>query len=157
VLVREAVGELVRIALRHERYLRAVVLVSGVHPEVQRRGGRYAQELGDLFADVVLRARDVITHADAERAVRSCFGSVFSASIIRLACGRRSPRRRRWTTTHSSQTSGRQLSATSSGQPSCDVLDSERQRTGRAIPAKAQHRGRAVLEGRPSIAACKRR
>jgi hypothetical protein len=87
VLVREAVGELVRISLRHERYLRAVVLVSGVHPEVQRRGGRYAQELGDLFADVVLRARDVITHADAERAVRSCFGSVFSASIIRLAYG----------------------------------------------------------------------
>jgi AcrR family transcriptional regulator len=86
-LVRAAVGELLRICFRHERFLRAVVLVSGVHPEVQRRGGRYVQELGELFAGVVLGAGDAITHPDAARAVRSCFGTVFSAAIIRLAYG----------------------------------------------------------------------
>jgi AcrR family transcriptional regulator len=86
-LVRAAVGELLQISFRHERYLRAVVLVSGVHPEVQRRGGQYVQELGELFAGVVLRAVDAITHPDAARAVRSCFGTVFSATIIRLAYG----------------------------------------------------------------------
>src|SRR4051794_41047870 len=44
-LVRAAVAEMVGISLRHQRFLRAVVLVSAVHPEVQRRGSRYSQEL----------------------------------------------------------------------------------------------------------------
>src|SRR4051794_5768169 len=44
-LVREGVAQVVGISLRHRRYLRAVVLVSGVHPEVQARGGRYVHEL----------------------------------------------------------------------------------------------------------------
>jgi AcrR family transcriptional regulator len=86
-LVREAVAQLVGISLRHQRYLRAVVLVSGVHPEVQARGGRYVHELADLFAGVVLGARDAITHADPDRAVLSCFGSSFSTTILRLAYG----------------------------------------------------------------------
>ena len=86
-LVREAVAQLVGISLRHERYLRAVVLVSGVHPEVQARGGRYVHELANLFAGVVLAARDAITHADPERAVLGCFGSSFSTTILRLAYG----------------------------------------------------------------------
>ncbi len=86
-LIREAVAQVVGISLRHQRYLRAVVLVSGVHPEVQARGGRYVHELAGLFAQVVLGARDAITHDDAEHAVLSCFGSTFSTTIIRLAYG----------------------------------------------------------------------
>jgi AcrR family transcriptional regulator len=86
-LVREAVAQLARISLRHQRYLRAVVLVSGVHPEVQARGGRYVHELASLFSAVVLRARSAITHDDPEHAVLSCFGSSFSTTIIRLAYG----------------------------------------------------------------------
>ena len=86
-LLREAVAQLAGISLRHQRYLRAVVLVSGVHPEVQARGGRYVHELAELFAGVVLGARDAITHADPERAVLSCFGSSFSTTILRLAYG----------------------------------------------------------------------
>ena len=86
-LVREAVAQSVGISLRHQRYLRAVVLVSGVHPEVQARGGRYVHELADLFAGVVLRARDAIPHDDPERAVRSCFGSTFATTMFRVAYG----------------------------------------------------------------------
>jgi acyl dehydratase len=36
---------------------------------------------------VVLQAREDITHTDPEAAVRSCFGTVFAASIIRTAYG----------------------------------------------------------------------
>jgi AcrR family transcriptional regulator len=86
-LVRTAVAEMIGISLRHQRFLRAVVLISAAHPEVQRRGSRYSQELGEGFGRVVLRARHAITHADPEAAVRSCFGTVFATSIIRVAYG----------------------------------------------------------------------
>ncbi|WP_138732494.1 TetR/AcrR family transcriptional regulator [Modestobacter excelsi] len=86
-LVRSAVAEMVGISLRYERYLRAVVLVSAAHAEVRRRGSRYSAELGEGFARVVLRARGVIRHDDAEAAVRACFGMVFATSVIRVAYG----------------------------------------------------------------------
>ena len=86
-LVREAVAEMTGISSRHERFLRAVVLISAVHPEVRRRGSRYSQELGVGFARVVLRARGAIRHDDPEAAVRMCFGTVFATTIIRVAYG----------------------------------------------------------------------
>ena len=86
-LVRAAVAEMVGISLRHARFLRAIVLVSAAHPEVARRGSRYSQELGEGFAGVVLRAREAIRHQEPEAAVRSCFGTVFATSIIRVAYG----------------------------------------------------------------------
>ncbi|MGY1604903.1 TetR/AcrR family transcriptional regulator [Geodermatophilus sp. SYSU D00815] len=86
-LVRAAVAEMVGISLRHERFLRAVVLVSAAHSEVRRRGSRYAQELGEGFLRVVLGAGDAIAHPDPEAAVRSVFGTVFATSVIRVAYG----------------------------------------------------------------------
>jgi AcrR family transcriptional regulator len=86
-LVRAAVAETVRISLRQEHFLRAVVLASAAHAEVRRRGSRYSQELGERFAAVVLRGRDAIRHPDPEAAVRSCFGTVFATSMIRVAYG----------------------------------------------------------------------
>ena len=65
----------------------AYTLISAAHPEVQRRGSRYSQELGEGFGLVVLRAADAITHPDPEAAAQSCFGTVFAASIIRVAYG----------------------------------------------------------------------
>ena len=87
VLVREAVTEMVRISLRHQRFLRAVVLISAAHPEVRRRGSYYSQELGEGFVGVVLGAGDAITHDDAAAAAWSSFGTVFATSIIRVAYG----------------------------------------------------------------------
>ncbi|WP_116453580.1 TetR/AcrR family transcriptional regulator [Blastococcus litoris] len=86
-LVRAAVEEMVGISLRHQRFLGAIVLLSAAHQEVQRRGDRYARELGDGFTAVVLGAADAITHVDAEAAVRACFGTVFAAAMIRVAYG----------------------------------------------------------------------
>ena len=86
-LVRAVVAELVGITARHQRFLRAVVLISAAHPEVRRRGSRYSRELGEEFGGVVLRARASISHDDPEAAVRSCFGTVFATSIIRVAYG----------------------------------------------------------------------
>ncbi len=86
-LVRTAVAEMVGISLRHRRFLRALVLISAAHPEVQRRGSEYAQELARGFTDVVLRAGAAITHPDPEAAVRACFGTVFATTIIRVAYG----------------------------------------------------------------------
>ena len=85
--VRAAVTEMVGISLRHQRFLGAVVLLSAAHQEVQRRGDRYARELGDGFAGVVMAAADAITHPDPEAAVRACFGTVFAATMIRVAYG----------------------------------------------------------------------
>jgi AcrR family transcriptional regulator len=86
-LVRSAVAEVVRVFLRHERFLRAVVLVSAAHPEVRRRGSGYGRLLGEQFGAVVLRAAGAITHPDPPAAVRACFGTVFAAAVIRVAYG----------------------------------------------------------------------
>jgi len=86
-LVRAAVTEMVGISLRNQRFLGAVVLLSAAHQEVQRRGDRYARELGDAFTGAVLRAADAITHPDPGAAVRACFGTVFAATMIRVAYG----------------------------------------------------------------------
>ena len=86
-LVRAAVAEMVGISLRHQRFLRAVVLISAAHPEVARRGSGYAQDLGERFARVVLRAAAAVRHPDPEAAIRSCFTTVFASSVIRVAYG----------------------------------------------------------------------
>src|SRR4051794_15883253 len=51
-LVRHAVAEMVGISLRHQPFLRAVVLISAAHPEIRRRGAHYSQELGAGFVHV---------------------------------------------------------------------------------------------------------
>ena len=86
-LVRAAVAETAGISLRNQRFLGAVVLISGGHPEVRRRGSRYAGDLGEGFARVVLRAGSAITHPDPGAAVRRCFGTVFAALLFRMAYG----------------------------------------------------------------------
>jgi AcrR family transcriptional regulator len=86
-LVRGAVAEMVGISLRHRRFLGAVVLISAAHPEVARRGSRYAQELGDRFTGIVLAAADVVKHSDPETAIRAAFDTVFASSTIRVAYG----------------------------------------------------------------------
>jgi AcrR family transcriptional regulator len=86
-LIRTAVAEMAGISQRHQRFLGAVVLISAAHPEVRRRGSRYAQELGDGFASVALRVADAIAHPEPEAAVRACFGTVFATLMFRMAYG----------------------------------------------------------------------
>ena len=87
VLVRAVVAETVAIPLRHQAFLRPVVLLSAAHPEVRSRGSRYSQELGEQFLEALTPALSAVTHPDPEAAVRGAFGTVFAAAIIRVAYG----------------------------------------------------------------------
>ncbi|MGW4587900.1 TetR/AcrR family transcriptional regulator [Amycolatopsis thermoflava] len=84
-LVRDAVGELDGIFTRHAEFLRSVVLISGADAEIHRRGARYSREVGERFAEVVLRAP--VTHPDPPAAVRLVFTMLFSTMVVRTAYG----------------------------------------------------------------------
>jgi AcrR family transcriptional regulator len=86
-LVVQAVRAVAAIFRRHAGFLRAVVLISGVHPEVYRRGERYSRELGDAFTALVLRGTVRVSQPDPEGAVRAAFTIVFSAMVLRTAYG----------------------------------------------------------------------
>src|SRR5690242_6353003 len=61
-LIEAAVREVAAIFGRHQALLRAVVLISGVHPEVHRRGGAYSRELGDRFVALLRPLGRQIAH-----------------------------------------------------------------------------------------------
>ena len=88
-LIEAAVRELAAVFSRHRALLRAVVLISGVHPEVNRRGSVYSRELGDLFTALLRPIAPQITHpgTDVDTVLRTCFTTVFSALVIRVAYG----------------------------------------------------------------------
>jgi AcrR family transcriptional regulator len=86
-LIRDAVSELAQIFLRNARFLGAVVLISGGHPEIKRRGSIHTHRVGDAFTSVLLRAQDEIAHPDPHTAVRTCFDTLFSALVLRVAYG----------------------------------------------------------------------
>jgi len=81
------VNEVAAIFFRNAALLRAVVLISGVHPEVYRRGAHYSRQLGDQVTNLLLHARDAIDDPDPETAVRAAFNAVFSALVLRVAYG----------------------------------------------------------------------
>src|SRR4051812_45753461 len=63
-LVRGTVAAMVGRMFTHRRFLRAVVLISAAHPEVQRRGSGYSRELGEGFVRAVSTVGDAIRHPD---------------------------------------------------------------------------------------------
>lgn len=86
-IVGQVVARVAGIFLAHRAFLRAIVLVSGLHEEINRRGAHYAQELGDEFCAVLLCARAQIDHPDPDTAVRLAFNAVFSSLVVRVAYG----------------------------------------------------------------------
>ncbi|WP_225636622.1 TetR/AcrR family transcriptional regulator [Streptomyces solaniscabiei] len=82
-----AVTELAALFQRHAAFLKPIVLLSGAHPEVYRRGREHVQHLADQFARAVLRVRADITHDDPETAVRLCFSTTFAALVLRVTYG----------------------------------------------------------------------
>lgn len=86
-VVDSAVRQTAGIFTRHAAFLRSAVLISGAHPEVNRRGARYSEELGDLVTAVLLEVRDEIDHSDPPIASRTAFGTVFATLVIRTAYG----------------------------------------------------------------------
>ncbi|MFK0119853.1 TetR/AcrR family transcriptional regulator [Streptomyces sp. NPDC090994] len=86
-LITEAVTELTALFARHTAFLKPILLLSGVHPEILRRGRAHVHAFGDAFTAVLLTARDHITHPDPEAAARQCFATAFSACVVRTAHG----------------------------------------------------------------------
>jgi AcrR family transcriptional regulator len=86
-VVGKAVHEVVDLFHRHEAFMRSIVRISGVHAEVNRRGARYSQELGDAFTSRLLAICDRIDDPDPETVIRVAFNAVFSAVIMRVAYG----------------------------------------------------------------------
>jgi AcrR family transcriptional regulator len=88
-LIEAVVREVTAMFGRHQALLRAVVLISGVHPEVYRRGSVYSRELGGLFTALLRPIVPPVTQpgADADTVLRTCYTTVFSALVIRVAYG----------------------------------------------------------------------
>ena len=105
---------LVGISLRHQPFLRAVVLISAAHAEVRRRGSRYSRAARRRVRAVVLPAADAIAHADpgarGPRLLRHGLRRDDHPGRLRAGFATPSP----WTTTSSSPTWGRWRCATCS-------------------------------------------
>jgi AcrR family transcriptional regulator len=81
-----AVQEVAGIFHRNAAFLRSVVLLSGAHAEVYRRGAHYTRDLADQFTALVLAAGE-IDQPDPAVAVRAAFNAVFSSLVVRTAYG----------------------------------------------------------------------
>lgn len=86
-LIRDAVLELVDLNTRYAAFLRAVVLISGMHPEIYRRGAAYSRQLGNAFTSLILQARPHMTHPDPEAASWAAFDMAFSTLVLRVTYG----------------------------------------------------------------------
>jgi AcrR family transcriptional regulator len=85
--VEKAVRSLVHVFTANADLLRAVVLISGAHPEVRRRGERHRSRIRDLFTAVLEPVDEVSPHHDPAAAREFCFATVFSALVVRTAYG----------------------------------------------------------------------
>jgi AcrR family transcriptional regulator len=88
-LIEAVVRELTAIFSRHQALLRAVILISGVHPEVYRRGSAYSRELGGLLTALLRPIVSQVTQprTDVDTVLQTCYALMFSALVIRVAYG----------------------------------------------------------------------
>ena len=88
-LIEAVVREVTAIFSRHQALLRAVVLISGVHSEVYRRGSVYSRELGELLTALLRPVLSQVTQpgTDVDTVLRTCYTTMFSALVIRVAYG----------------------------------------------------------------------
>ena len=82
-----AVRHLVRIFVDHTDFLRAVVLISGAHPEVRRRGELYREAVAARFVAALTPLGRSGASPGPPAGAESCFSLVFSALVVRTAYG----------------------------------------------------------------------
>ena len=87
--IESAVSDLVGVFTDNEAFLRSVVLISGAHPEVLRRGEAYREALGTLFTSALAQTGDDEQNPRRQREHEFCFSMVFAAMVIRTAYGPR--------------------------------------------------------------------
>ncbi|WP_338893625.1 helix-turn-helix domain-containing protein [Rhodococcus sovatensis] len=86
-LIRGAIEGMVTVFTVHRAFLSSVILISGVHREVYRRGSLHARNLGDQFTAILMRGEVEIRHANPEAAIRMTFTSAFSSIVLRTSYG----------------------------------------------------------------------
>ncbi|HWU12324.1 MAG TPA: helix-turn-helix domain-containing protein [Streptomyces sp.] len=86
-LITDVVTELTALFARHTAFLKPVLLLSGAHPEVLRRGRGHVHLLADAVTGLLLTVRGHFTHPDPEAGARQCFATAFSACVVRTAHG----------------------------------------------------------------------
>ena len=88
-LIEAVVREVTAIFSRHQALLRAVILISGVHPEVYQRGSVYSRELGGLLTALLrpIVPQGTQPRTDVDTVLRTCYTTMFSALVIRVAYG----------------------------------------------------------------------
>jgi AcrR family transcriptional regulator len=85
--VEQAVRYLVKIFVDNAAFLRAVVLISGAHLEVRRRGEAYRNAIGELFTAVLAPLDVNAGHDNPAGEHEFCFSLIFSAMVLRTAYG----------------------------------------------------------------------
>lgn len=85
--VEQAVRCLVQIFIDNAAFLRAVVLISGAHSEVRRRGEAYRNAISELFTAVLAPLDVNAGHDNPAREREFCFSLIFSAMVLRTAYG----------------------------------------------------------------------
>jgi AcrR family transcriptional regulator len=85
--IAQAVSRLVQIFTDNTMFLKAVILISGAHPEVRRRGESYRNRIGKLFDLALIPIALDPLHDDPAQAREFCFSLVFSAMVVRTAYG----------------------------------------------------------------------
>lgn len=86
--IKQAVRSLVRVFAENDAFLRSVVLISGAHPEVQRRGEAYRSAISGRFVAALAPIDGHAARSDRSTDEREfCFSLVFSAMVVRTAYG----------------------------------------------------------------------
>lgn len=85
--VSSAVAAMVQTFAQHAAFLRSVILISGVHPEINRRGSVLARGMGARFAEVLRPSVPESHSAGRELALRMAFDVAFSGLVIRTSYG----------------------------------------------------------------------
>ena len=86
-VISRAVKELGALHLRHAQFLRSVILISGAHPEVYRRGAGKRRALAARFHVLLGRLCDHAGNPLPETAIETAFTAVFSTLSMRISYG----------------------------------------------------------------------
>ena len=86
-LIRTAVATVADRFLLHADFLGSVILLSGTHVELRRRGAVYSQNLGTRFSKLILSRASEILRASPTAAVDACFRMIFSTLAIHVSYG----------------------------------------------------------------------
>ena len=85
--VNQAVASVVDVFLANATFMRSVILLSGSHPEIRRRGSEWTTQIGRDFAAVLSAHSRWFDLDDIQAEVDLCYRVVFSSAAMHVAYG----------------------------------------------------------------------